>query len=128
MFGANGERSWAQADWDPRFLYPQPGTDMEGAVFTVQHGLHKSVWVNTVVDLDAKHLQYVYFIPDVLVTTIDINFQPLDSGQTRVSVAYARTALVAGANDHVRMLGEKDRGLGKHWQEAINNYLQRRKP
>ncbi len=59
LFGPNGERCWAGPNWNPEFLYPQPGKDTQGAVFTVQHGPHKSVWVNTVFDPAAGRMQYV---------------------------------------------------------------------
>jgi hypothetical protein len=123
LFGPNGERAWGEGHWDPQFLYPQPANDVEGAVFTVQHGGLKSVWVNTVFDTAARHFQYVYFVPDAMVTTIDVNFLPVDDANTKVHVVYTRTALDAAANDHVRMLGEHDRASGVHWQTAIDAYL-----
>ncbi len=123
LFGPNGERSWAEGHWNPAFLYPQPGEDVQGAVFTVAHGSHTSVWLNTVRDLGARHFQYVYFIPDVVVTQIDVNFQPLDAHATEVEVVYTRTALTAEANESVQSLAEGDRGSGEHWQEAIDDYL-----
>jgi hypothetical protein len=58
LFGPNGERVWAGDDWDPQFIYPQPAEDRGGAVFTVKHGLHQSVWVNTLFDAEARHFQY----------------------------------------------------------------------
>ncbi len=127
LFGPNGERGWAGARWDPRFLYPQPAEDVEGAVFTVQHGEHKSVWVNTVFDLQTRYFQYVYFIPDVLVTIVDVNFDPLENEDTEVHVVYTRTALNAAANADVKALGESDAQSGKQWQEAVNAYLESRK-
>ena len=129
LFGPTGERGWAGPHWDPRFLYPQPAEDVEGAVFTVQHGEHKSVWVNTVYDLEARYFQYVYFIPDVVVTVIDVNFDPLENGDTQVHVVYTRTALNAAANDTVQALGDSDAKSGKQWEEAINAYVEsRRRP
>jgi hypothetical protein len=127
LFGPSGERGWAGPRWDPRFLYPQPAEDVEGAVFTVQHGEHKSVWVNTVYDLDAHYFQYVYFIPDVVVTVIDVNFEPLESGNTQVHVVYTRTALNAAANETVEALGESDAKSGKQWEQAVNAYLESRR-
>ena len=38
LFGPEGERCWAGRHWNPEFLYPQPGKDVQGAVFTIQHG------------------------------------------------------------------------------------------
>src|ERR1700757_3979472 len=72
LFGPEGERPWAGKHWDPQFLYPQPARDEQGAVFTIQHGPVDAVWVNTLFDLEAQHFQYVYFIPEVMVTTIDV--------------------------------------------------------
>ena len=127
LFGPNGERAWGEGHWDPQFLYPQPARDVEGAVFTVQHGQHKSIWVNTIFNLEAGHLQYVYFIPEALVTTIDVNLHPDDASHTKVAVTYTRTALNPDANEHVMRLGEDDKGNGKDWQDAISRYLDKRK-
>lgn len=125
LFGPNGERSWGGAHWNPQFLYPQPGEDVQGAVFTVAHGSHTSVWLNTVFDLDARHFQYVYFIPEVVVTQIDVGFRPVDEHNTEVQVVYTRTALMPEANEDVQSLGEADRANGEHWQKAVNDYLER---
>jgi hypothetical protein len=40
-----------------------------------------------------------------------------------VNVAYERTALDSGANEHVKELGDEDRQSGKEWGTAINDYL-----
>src|ERR1700733_8302898 len=56
LFGPEAERAWGGGEWNPVFLYPQPARDIEGAVFTVQHGGHRSVWVNTAFDLASGHV------------------------------------------------------------------------
>lgn len=127
LFGPNGERGWSGADWDPHSFYPQPGNDVPGAVFAIQHGPKRIIWVNTAFDIEASHFQYVYFVPDVLVTTIDVNFEPLDPANTKVNVVYTRTALDSAANEHVRTLGENDRHNGEHWEKSIDDYLKQRK-
>jgi hypothetical protein len=33
LFGPEAERGWGGSDWNPRFLYPEPAKDIEGAVF-----------------------------------------------------------------------------------------------
>jgi len=124
LFGPEGERVWAGSDWDPHVLYPQPAHDIQGAVFTIQHGhRHHAYWVNTAFDMDARHVQYVYVIPDVLATLIDVRFSEIDPANTRVNVAYERTALNPDANEHVRNAGNSDRNSAKEWGDAINNYL-----
>lgn len=123
LFGPNGERCWAGPNWNPEFLYPQPGKDTQGAVFTVQHGPHKSVWVNTLFDPAAGRMQYVSFIPETLVTTVDVHLTAADPSNTNVEVMYARTALDAAANDEVEALGKKDSESGPEWQQAIEKCL-----
>ena len=127
LFGPEGERAWANGHWDPHFLYPQPALDTQGAVFTVRHGHHHAYWVNTSFDINARHFQYVYFIPETLVTVIDVRFLELDPTNTKVNVAYERTALTPNGNEHVKELGESDRENGKEWGTAINDYLTTRK-
>ncbi len=104
-------------------ISPRPERDVEGAVFTVQHGEHESVWVNSIRDMESRHFQYVYFIPDALVTVIDVRFFPISVGATKVEVMYTRTALNVDANPHVRALGVSDAGNGTEWQKMIEKYL-----
>ena len=108
-------------------FFPQPGKDVPGAVFAIQHESTKAIWLNTAMDNEARHFQYVYFLPGTLVTTIDVAFDLIDDRNTKVSVVYTRTALDAAANDHVGTLGEHDSKSGKYREEAIDDYLRTRK-
>jgi hypothetical protein len=123
LFGPDGERCWAGPHWNPEFLYPQPGKDVQGAVFTIQHGPHKSVWVNTLFDPSAGLMQYVSFIPETLVSTVDVRLTAVNLSSTSVKVTYARTALDDAANDEVEALGKRDRESGPEWQQAIEKCL-----
>jgi hypothetical protein len=127
LFGAEKERAWAGSHWDPHFLYPQPAQDMQGAVFTIRHGPRQAYWINTLFDMKARHVQYVYVIADAMVVLIDVRLAELDSANTRVNVAYERTALNPEANEHVKELGNSDRESGKEWGTAINDYLVKQK-
>ena len=123
LFGPEGERSWAGEPWNPVFLYPQPATDVQGAVFTVQHGPHSSVWVATVFDPSAGRMQYVAVIPGVMVSLIDVTLTAIDPRRTRVEVTYARTALDPTQNDSVQEMGQRDNDSGPEWQAAIEKTL-----
>jgi hypothetical protein len=125
LFGPTGERSWAGADWNPQFVYLSPAADIQGTVFTVKHGAHQAVWVNTAFDVEGHHIQYAYFISGVMVTTINLTFLPLDSADTKVTVVYERTALSITANEPVQQFGAADRARGADWEKAINAYLQK---
>lgn len=123
LFGPEGERLWAGKHWNPEFLYPQSAHDEQGAVFTIQHGPVSAVWVNTLFDLDARHFIYAYFVPGIMVTTVDVRFTPADARTTQVHVAYTRTALTPEGNDHVTAFTAADKTAAQDWQQAIDTYL-----
>jgi len=128
LFGADNERAWAP-HWDPQFVHPLPAADREGMVFTVAHDHLRAAWVNTAFDLDYEHktghIQYVYVIPDLLVTVITLKVTP-EASQTHVEVAYDRTALSPEGDDHVRHMAKQDRQSGPEWEKQIDTYLGKR--
>lgn len=127
LFGPEGERVWAGKHWDPRFVYPQPAHDEQGAVFTIQHGPITATWVNTLFDLEERRFIYAYFMPGIMVTTIDIRFTPASATATQVHVVYNRTALTPEGNEHVSALTASDKSAAHNWQQAIDAYLASRK-
>jgi hypothetical protein len=96
---------------------------VQGAVFTVQHGPHTSVWVNTIFDVAAGRMQYVAVIPEVMTFTVDVQLTPVSASTTKVEVTYTRTALSADANDDVVAMGKADGENGPYWQKSIEGYL-----
>jgi hypothetical protein len=127
LFGPEGERAWAGKDWNPQFVFPAPARDVEGAIFTVQHGEHTAVWINTVFDLETGRMQYVYVLADLLATTIDVRLHPIDPAHTTVDVTYVRTALRTEANEHVLHMGKHDAEQGPEWEAAIDKFLKHRR-
>jgi len=123
LFGPEAERAWAGKHWNPEFIHPQPAHDIEGAVFTIQRGPYKAVWVNTLFDVETRHFQYVYFVADLMVTVIDVRFNPAGPDSTDVNVVYTRTALTPEGNEHVTVMIEGDKIACKEWQKAIDDYL-----
>ncbi len=121
LFGADKERQWAPK-WAPQFLYPIPAADQPGMVFTVAHHHLSAAWVNTEFDLANGRVQYVYVIPDIMVTLITLRIKP-DGAQTHVEVEYDRTALSSGAEARVREMAQQDRNSGPEWERQINQYL-----
>jgi hypothetical protein len=123
LFGADKERVWAP-DWNPQFIHPFPAGDEEGMVFAVAHQHLKSTWVNTEYDTKSGRFQYVYWIPDTMVTMITIRLA-VQENKTRVAVDYQRTALNPEANTHVLHMAEGDRNAGPDWDKWMNEYLQK---
>jgi hypothetical protein len=113
--------------WDPQFVHPQPAHDEEGAVFTLSRGSVSEVWVNTLFDVEGRHFQYVYFMADLLVTTVDVRFKPIDDSRTQVNVVFSRTALTPEGNERVTAMSEVDKVADKEWSRKINAYLAGRK-
>ena len=125
LFGAWEERRWAGRHWDPQFVYPQPARDVSGEVFTVSHRHTSAVWVNTALDLEGGHIQYVYVIPGAQTAVIDIHLRQTGPSTTMANVVYRRTSLDPSFNDHVTEMGNHDRSSGKEWETAINDYLKK---
>jgi len=123
LFGPEGERCWAGKNWNPMFVWPQPAKDVTGAVFTVQHGPHTVVWVNTIFDVAAGRMQYVAVIPSALTFTVDVRLTAVSASLTKVNVTYTRTALDAAMNDEVVAMGASDRENGPYWQRSIEDHL-----
>jgi hypothetical protein len=123
LFGPESEKTWAGEHWQPEVLYPRPAKDSQGAVFTVPHGPHKSIWVNTIYDVPGGRMQYVAVIPEVVATVIDVRVTSIDPSQTAVDVTYTRTALDPEANDDVRSLAHHDGENGPDWQKSIESSL-----
>jgi hypothetical protein len=123
LFGAEGERAWAP-DWHPKFVWPASATDQEGMVFKVAHGERTAVWVNTAFDRAANRIQYVYVIPDIVVTVITLNLREI-AQSTHVAVIYERTALAAAADEVVSQMAAGDGAAGAQWGRQINDYLHR---
>ena len=124
LFGAHRERAWAQG-WNPEFLYPLPPEDKPGVVFQVTHEGRTSTWITTVFEPETGHIQHVYFVPGAMTALIDIRLVPTSPAETRVQVAYERTALAPDYNAHVEHLGESDAKSGPHWQAAIDDYFRK---
>jgi hypothetical protein len=121
LFGADKERAWAPG-WQPVFLWPERAFDQEGMVFHISHGDKNAVWVNTAFDPVAGRIQYVYVIPDVVVTLITLKLRPVGDS-TKIDVVYERTALLAKANDMVKQMAASDRVADVEWSRQINRHL-----
>jgi hypothetical protein len=123
LFAPEAERSWAGADWNPVFAHPQPGRDIEGAVFTTKHGPLTTIWVNTVFNPKAGRMQYVAIVPDKSAAIVDVQVTAISTTRTAVKVTYTRTALTPSANAHVNQLGTQDAASAPAWQHAIESAL-----
>jgi hypothetical protein len=125
LFGPIGERVWVGPQWNPTFIYPQPGRDIEGAVFTVYGEPDTELWMNTIFDVDCRHIQYVYFVADLHLTKLDVRFEELTESSTRAEVVFTRTALRPEGNQRIRMMSRNDENAPSVWAQKIAAYLDR---
>jgi hypothetical protein len=122
LFGAYEERKWA-VGFEPKFLHPVPAHDQPGTVFTTVQEDMPRVWVNTAFDVATGHVQYVYWIADLMVALIDIHVTRSGINETKVDVAYERTALRPETNERVVRMAQADANSGPRWAELINSYF-----
>ncbi len=122
LFGAHEERKWA-VGFEPKFLHPVPAHDQPGMVFTTVQEDMPRVWVNTAFDAATGHVQYVYWISDLMVALIDIHVSRSGTNEMKVDVSYERTALRPEANEQVIHMAQADANSGPRWAEMINGYF-----
>ena len=132
LFGGSGERSWGDSGhgnpWDPHFIWPRPEQDVEGEVFTITHvhgPFHRktATWINTAFDFASGHIQYVYFVPDSMVTRIDLQVTAADAGNTKVDVIYDQTALTPSVNASIEERTEHGADMAREWKEQVTAAL-----
>ena len=121
LLGADAERAWAPG-WEPEFLWPARPGDQAGMVFQIAHGHRMATWVNTLFDPLNGRVQYVYVVPEVVVTVITLQLHPRGAG-TEVVVLYERTSLSPDADLVVREMADHDRAAGSEWAGQINAHL-----
>lgn len=124
LFGPVREAEWAP-HWQPTFLHPPGGAQVEGAVFTVSAAHNSgSLWVLTEYDLEAGRISYVTIVPDRVLTEIKIRAVPDGPHACRVRVTYRKSALAAEGNEVVEQM---DAAWAvqqpPHWEAAINAVL-----
>ncbi len=124
LFGAYEERKWALG-FEPKFVHPVPAHDQPGMVFTTEQEGMPRVWVNTAFDAATGHVQYVYWIADVMTALIDIHVTRSGTNETKVDVVYERTALRPEANEQVVRMAQADANSGPRWAEMINGFFAR---
>jgi len=121
LFGALEERKWAP-DWKPKFVFPNPPADRQGAVFLVDDQSHSSVWMLTRFDRASGRVQYAFVLNHAVAASIDIEIKAHAVSKTDVSVNYEWTALDPNANKQVQQLAKRFEGAGVEWETQINSY------
>ncbi|MCQ3932713.1 MAG: SRPBCC family protein [Chloroflexi bacterium] len=124
LFTPVKEKLWL-AQWQFTPIYhTTKSLEEAGAVFKTQHGdQSEEFWVMADYDPQQHRVQYVRFLPDLLLTTIDIQCLAMGD-KTRVTVTYTRTGLSEAGNAKLASItAESYREQMAFWQHAIEHYL-----
>lgn len=91
-------------------------------VFQLAHGARTATWVNTLFDREARRIQYVSVLPELVVTVVTLRLTTRHD-LTQVTVRYERTSLSTEANALVHSMAERDKLAGPEWAAQMNRYL-----
>ena len=125
LFEPEGERAWAGAAWNPRYLHPADGRTQQGMVFTTGEGADATLWLLATYDILRHRVDYVRVTPGSRMGTVSVACEPVTSSSSEVTVRYTLTALSEEGNRH---LAEFDAGYEAYidsWRVAIEKALAR---
>jgi len=105
LFGPVGMQCWLGHPMHAEFLHTESQAGEPGSVFTMQQGLQKSVWVNTMLDAKGGRMQYASFTPDSMVMVVDVRMIADGKDATRVELTHTVTALSADAREALKSMG-----------------------
>ena len=123
LFTPTGMQCWLGSHFQPEIIHAQPVQDTAGAVFTMQQGPQKSVWVNTLLDMKDGRLQYAMFVPDTMVTIVDVRMMADGKDATRVELTHTVTPLSAEAREAMKSMGAHGQEHMAAAQKAIEGCL-----
>jgi len=123
LFSPAGMQCWLGHPMHAEFLHAQAPANEAGSVFTMQQGPQKSVWVNTLLDVKDGRIQYAMFVPETMVTVVEVRMIADGKDTTRVELTHTVTALNADAREAMKSMGAHSQEHIAAAQKAIEGYL-----
>jgi hypothetical protein len=120
LFTPEGERAWAE-DWEPQYPDGASTAVEPGTVFITDRGGAEAVWVITTVG--EASISYARFDPRGMMGTIEVVWEPVSEGRTRVDVTYRSTATDEAMRPELKHFGAHYDMYMEHWREAIEATL-----
>lgn len=127
FFSPEGERRWVDG-WNPQPVFPAADgvTFATDAVFRLEMGGERSVWVVLNVDLRARVAEYVYVVENSRVARVRVEATTVVAERSAVAVSYTITALSEGGNEFVREFTEEAYAQKmRDWQKRVSAVLAR---
>ena len=125
LFTAKGECLWI-VGWSPEYIYPASGDPQTGMIWkTKNHDQTDAIWVTANYDTVQNAVTYIKYTPDMHITRIDIQCDPVEDAQTLAQITYTLTALgEAGQADIIKFTEDHYTHWIASWEKALNYYLE----
>jgi len=125
FFSPEGERRWVDG-WDPQPVFPaaRDVAFATNAVFRLEMGGERSVWVVLNVDRSSRVAEYVYVVADSRVARVRVEVAEAGAQRSAVAVSYTITALSEAGKDFVRQFTEEAYAEKmRDWQRRVTEAL-----
>ncbi|MGQ0648240.1 MAG: SRPBCC family protein [Gemmatimonadaceae bacterium] len=123
LFSPEGERQWVDG-WAPEYLHPAGPSTAPGTVFHTRQGGEETLWLVLRYDVVESVAEYVRVTMGSRLATVRVHCRPASEGATRVTVAYAMTAIAPAGHAHLAALdAELFGGMLRKWREAIERAI-----
>lgn len=119
------EMEWL-ADWKCRVIHAPSGLAETNGVYASLHpGEDDTVWMITQRDERLHIIEFVYFIPGMRVTRLNIAVHPAADKCSRVEITYVYTGISEEGNREIGEHGADDKFARqmKHWEASMNHFL-----
>jgi hypothetical protein len=120
------EMEWL-ADWKCRVIHAPSGLAETNGVYASLHpGESDTIWMITRRDERRHTVEFVYFIPGMRVTRLNIAVHPADGKNSRVEITYIYTGISEAGNREIAENCAEDRFIlqMKHWEASMNHFLE----
>lgn len=117
------ETEWAPG-WDPVSVFSNSGIVEKDCIFVTSDKDLESIWVVTVHDPEAWHVEMIKVTPGVTVCKLEIQLIPVDRSHTQAKVTYSYTSLGEAGDRFLEGFTEAYyKGFMVDWEQAMNHYL-----
>ena len=119
------EAEWLD-NWAYDLHFSESGSAEKGCTFSTSHNGRKNDTLWYISEYDSKNMRinFVYFIPNIRITDIQLIIKALDKSCSNVFIDYTHTSVSPEGDKNVAAMTEPD--FIKHmklWEDSVNHYL-----
>jgi hypothetical protein len=120
------EAEWLRG-WKARVIHADSGLAETNGVYASLHpGESDTIWMITQRDERQHTIEFVYFVPGMRVTRLNIAVLPAVGKNSRVEITYIYTGISEEGNREIAEHCAEDRFVRqmKHWEDSMNHFLE----